>query len=300
MPTEPNPSATPLARRLAARLDLELAQLSGSGSDGRVTKADIEAVVSPQVNVPASQSAVPALVMLETPSHPQEPEFELHPLNNVHRITARRLTEAKQTIPHFYLSTDCKVDQLLAFREDLGRDAEGRFRLSVNDLILKAVAIALCKVPEANASWTDVGIKQYRAVDLAVAVATKRGLLTPVLRNVHTKGLDQIASEMRDLAERARASKLRPEELQGGTCTVSNLGMYGITQAVAVINPPQACILAFGKSERRPVAQGDSSENATLMNCTLSADHRVLDGAVAANFHSTVQRCLEEPLRMLL
>ena len=236
MPTEPNPSATPLARRLAARLDLELAQLSGSGSDGRVTKADIEAVVSPQVNVPASQSAVPALVMLETPAHPQEPEFELQPLNNVRRTTARRLTEAKQTIPHFYLSTDCKVDQLLAFREDLGKDTEGRFRLSVNDLILKAVAIALCKVPEANASWTDVGIKQYRAVNLAVAV----------------------------------------------------------------INPPQACILAFGKSERRPVAQGGSSENATLMNCTLSADHRVLDGTVAANFLSTVQRCLEEPLRMLL
>lgn len=298
MPTETAVSATPLAQRLAARLDLDLAQFSGSGAQGHVTKADIEAVVSPRPAVlEASTSDLPDST---TSDRSQEPEFDLQPLNNVRRITARRLTEAKQTIPHFYLSTDCRVDALLGFRENLGRDAEGRFRVSVNDLILQAVALALRKVPEANASWTDEGIRQYRTVNLAVAVATERGLLTPVLRDAHAKGLHQIASEMRDLADRARAGKLSPEELQGGTCTVSNLGMYGVTQAVAVINPPQACILAFGKSERRPVAQGDSSEIATLMNCTLSADHRVLDGAVAAHFLSTLQRFLEEPLRMLL
>ncbi|MEE2716168.1 MAG: 2-oxo acid dehydrogenase subunit E2 [SAR324 cluster bacterium] len=298
MPTESATSATPLARRLADRLDLDLVQLSGSGAQGRVTKADIEAVVSPRLAV--VETAASALPHSTTSDRSQEPEFDLQPLNNVRRITARRLTEAKQTIPHFYLSTDCRVDALLGFRENLGRDAEGRFRISVNDLILQAVAFALRKVPEANASWTEEGIRQYHTVNLAVAVATERGLLTPVLRDAHTKGLHEIASGMRDLADRARAGKLRPEELQGGTCTVSNLGMYGIIQAVAVINPPQACILAFGKSERLPVARGDSSEIATLMNCTLSADHRVLDGAVAANFLSTLQRFLEEPLRMLL
>jgi pyruvate dehydrogenase E2 component (dihydrolipoamide acetyltransferase) len=233
-------------------------------------------------------------------AQPFEPEFELQPLSSMRRIIAQRLQLAKQTIPHFYLTVDCQIDALLDLRKRLNDKADGAYKLSVNDLVIKICGLALRKVPAANASFTDQGIKLYKTADISVAVAIEGGLITPIIRDAANKGLADISSAMKDLAQRARDGKLKPEEYQGGSFSISNLGMYGITQFDAVINPPQGAILAIGAGEQRPVVRNGALAVATVMTCTLSCDHRVVDGAIGAELLKAFKAMVEEPMAMLL
>jgi len=212
---------------------------------------------------------------------------------------ARRLTEAKQTVPHFYLTIDCEVDALLKVRAELNGRSDA-YKLSVNDFVIRAVALALKKVPAANASWGEEAIKRYIDVDVSVAVATPNGLITPIVRHADHKGLAAISNEMKELAGKAKDGKLKPEEFQGGGFTISNLGMFGIKEFAAIINPPQGCILAVGAGEQRPVVKNGALAIATVMSCTLSVDHRVVDGAVGAEFLAAFKKLIEDPLSMLL
>ena len=219
------------------------------------------------------------------------------------KVIARRLTEAKQEIPHFYLSLDCEVDKLLELRKKLNAKAEAEdlgYKLSVNDFVIRAAALALRKVPDANVSWTDDVLLKHNVVDLSIAVAIDGGLITPIIRNTDQKGLATIANEMRELAGRAREGKLMPEEYQGGTFSISNLGMFGIREFAAVINPPQSAILAVGRSEERPVVKDGALAIATIMTVTLSVDHRAVDGALGAQYLNVFQGLIEDPLTMLL
>ena len=303
--------ASPLARRMAEQSGLDLGSLKGSGPHGRIIKVDIEAALAG--GVPAAQPAAAptgnALVPAPAPaaSGPSAREladllgmtYEAVPNSNMRKTIARRLGEAKQTIPHFYLSIDCELDNLLAVRKELNARDEG-FKLSVNDFVIRASALALKAVPAANASWTDAEILLYDHADVSVAVATPNGLITPVIKQAEGKGLAQISNEMKDLAGRAREGKLKPEEYQGGTFSVSNLGMFGITEFAAIINPPQGCILAVGAGQQRPVVKDGALAVATVMTCTLSVDHRVVDGAVGAEFLAAFKKLIEDPLAMLL
>ncbi len=306
--------ASPLARRMAAQAGLDLGSVIGTGPHGRIVKADIEqalaggATRAPQAAAPAPTAAsAPAPAVAPAPSGPSAKElsdllgmsYQAEPNSNVRKTIARRLGEAKQTIPHFYLSIDCELDKLLAVRKELNARDEG-FKLSVNDFVIRASALALKKVPAANASWTDAEILLYDHADVSVAVATPSGLITPVIRQAEAKGLAQISNEMKDLAGRAREGKLKPEEYQGGTFSVSNLGMFGITEFAAIINPPQGCILAVGAGQQRPVVKDGALAVATVMTCTLSVDHRVVDGAVGAEFLAAFKKLIEDPLAMLL
>ena len=220
------------------------------------------------------------------------------------KVIARRMVEAKQQVPHFYLSIDCEIDQLLKLRADLNAKApekgEGAFKLSVNDFVIRASALALRKVPTANAAYSEEGAVMFDAVDISVAVAIPGGLITPIVRGADQKGLATISNEMRSLAGRAKEGKLKPEEFQGGTFSISNLGMYGIREFQAVINPPQGAILAVGAGEQRPVVKGGALAIATVMSCTLSVDHRVLDGAIGAEFLAAFKKLIEDPITMLL
>jgi pyruvate dehydrogenase E2 component (dihydrolipoamide acetyltransferase) len=231
--------------------------------------------------------------------------YRLVPHDTMRRFIAERLTLAKQTIPHFYLSIDCRLDALLAARKRLNsiapEDSPRAFRLSVNDFIIKAMAMALQQVPQANATWTSEGLLMHRASDIAVAVALEGGgLFTPVIRNAEIKSLSEISNEMRDLAARARSKRLAPHEYQGGTTTISNLGMYGIARFDAVINPPQASILAVGKAQKRPVVKKDNVRIATMMSVTLSVDHRVIDGALGAELLAAFKSFIQDPVTMLV
>jgi pyruvate dehydrogenase E2 component (dihydrolipoamide acetyltransferase) len=219
------------------------------------------------------------------------------------KVIAQRLGQAKRDMPHFYLSVDCGVDALLGLRQDLNAKApegEGAYKLSLNDFIVRAVALALRKVPAANATWTDEAVRRYESIDVAVAVATPGGLITPVIRHADNKGLAEISAEVRDKAGRARDGKLMPEEYQGGGFTISNMGMYGVKDFAAIINPPQSCILAVGAAEQRPVVKDGALAIATVMTCTLSVDHRSVDGALGAQFLAAFKALIEEPLTMLL
>ncbi len=219
------------------------------------------------------------------------------------KVIASRLQESKQTVPHFYLTIDCQIDELLAMRKKLNTAApegDSGYKISVNDFVVRAVALALRQVPEANATWTETAIRLYNDVDVSVAVATPNGLITPVVRNASEKGIAIISNEVKDLAGRARDGKLMPEEYQGGCFTISNLGMYGVKDFAAIINPPQSCILAVGAGEQRPVVKDGALAVATVMTCTLSADHRSVDGAVGAQFLAAFKRMIEEPLTMML
>ena len=228
----------------------------------------------------------------------------LVPHTTMRRVIARRLTEAKQTVPHFYVVADIEIDALLKLRADLNarstKDGPGAFKLSVNDLVIKAAAVALRRVPAANASWTENGIAQYEDVDISVAVATEGGLITPIIRWADQKGLAAISSEMKDLAARARAGKLKPDEFQGGGFSISNLGMYGVKSFSAIINPPQGGILAVGAGELRPVVRDDVVVPAMVMTGTLSVDHRVIDGAVAAEWIAAFKAIVQDPLSLML
>jgi len=318
--------ASPLARRLARERGIDLASLHGSGPRGRVVKRDIEyiAVVVPDAErakrtKPAEAKPEPdrQRLVVSRPSVPTglsdeqvramyEPgSYELVPHDTMRRIIAERLTLAKQTIPHFYLSIDCKLDALLKARKRLNamtpQDGPRAFRISVNDFIIKALAMALQQTPRANATWTEEGLLLHRSSDIAVAVALPGGgLFTPVVRNAELKSLSEISNEMRDLATRARSKRLAPHEYQGGTTAISNLGMYGIAQFDAVINPPQASILAVGKAEKRPIVKKDKLKIATMMSVTLSVDHRVIDGALGAELLAAFKAFIEDPVTMLV
>ncbi|CAA7625454.1 pyruvate dehydrogenase complex dihydrolipoamide acetyltransferase [Magnetospirillum sp. UT-4] len=294
--------ASPLARRLAAQAGLDLKLVTGSGPHGRIVKADIEAAVKGGVKAApvAAPVAAPAPAPVAAPvDNPFGPAYEEIPNSNVRKVIARRLTEAKSTIPHFYLTIDCRIDELLRIRSELNGRSDS-YKLSVNDFVVRAVALALRKVPAANASWGEEAIRRYTDVDISVAVATPNGLITPIVRKADGKGLGAISSEMKELAAKARDGKLKPEEFQGGGFTVSNLGMYGIREFAAIINPPQGCILAVGAGEQRPVVKDGALAVATVMTCTLSVDHRVVDGAVGAEFLAAFRKLVEDPLSMLL
>jgi pyruvate dehydrogenase E2 component (dihydrolipoamide acetyltransferase) len=220
------------------------------------------------------------------------------------KVIAQRLTQAKQTIPHFYLSMDCRLDELLRARERINvtspKEGPRAFKLSVNDFVIKALALALQQVPGANATWTEQGMLRHKYSDVGVAVAIEGGLFTPVIRHAEVKSLSEISNEMKDLAARARKRRLAPHEYQGGTTSISNLGMYGVTSFDAVINPPHASILAVGAGEKKPIVVGDKVEIATIMSCTLSCDHRVIDGALGAELLAAFRSLIEDPVRMLI
>ena len=230
--------------------------------------------------------------------------FETVPHDGMRRIIAQRLTQSKSTVPHFYLSLDCRLDELLRARERINlaspKSGPRAYKLSVNDFIIKALALALQQVPGANATWTEGGMLRHRHSDVGVAVAIEGGLFTPVIRHAELKTLGEISNEMKDMAERARKKRLAPHEYQGGTTSISNLGMYGIKSFDAVINPPHATILAVGAGEKRPVVSGDKVEVATVMSCTLSCDHRVVDGALGAELLNAFKALIEDPVRMLV
>ena len=295
--------ASPLARRMAAQAGLDLAAISGSGPKGRIVKADIDLALAAGT-AEAPSAAVAQLAPVPAPASQIEPgaAYTEIPTTQMRRVIARRLTEAKSTIPHFYLSVDCEIDRLLDLRKELNaRGAEGGdYKLSVNDFVIRAAALALRQVPAANASWTDKAILQYNEVDVSIAVAIQGGLITPIIRGADQKGLAAISNEMKDLAARAHQGKLMPEEYQGGTFSISNLGMYGIKEFAAVINPPQGAILAVGKGEQRPVVQDGALVIASVMTCTLSCDHRVIDGALGATLLQAFKGFVEDPLTMLL
>lgn len=295
---------SPLARRMAEQAGLDLAQVAGSGPQGRIVKADVEKALAGGAPAAAPAPAAAAKAPSAPAPAPQiaAPYTEV-PNSSMRKVIARRLSESKQTIPHFYLTVDCEIDALLALRKQLNAKApegEGAYKLSVNDFVVRAVALALRQVPAANATWTDQAVLRYDEVDVSVAVATPNGLITPVVRKADTKGLVQISREMKDLGQRARDGKLVPEDYQGGGFTISNMGMLGIKSFSAIINPPQSCILAVGAGEPRPVVKDGALAVATVMTVTLSVDHRSVDGAIGAEFLVAFKRMIDDPLTMLL
>ena len=293
--------ASPLARRMAAQAGLELGRIRGSGPHGRVVRKDIEAALG--AGAPRAPQAAAKVAAARVGEVPGMPPFTEIPHSAMRKVVARRLVESKREAPHFYLTVDCRIDELLRVRAELNeRSPEGddAYKRSLNDFVIRAAALALVKVPAANAAWTETAIRRYQGVDVSVAVAVTDGLITPIVRGAEAKGLAAISREMADLAARARAGKLKPEEYQGGTFTVSNLGMFGIKEFSAVINPPQGCILAVGAGEQRPVVVDGMLAVATVMSCTLSVDHRAVDGAVGAEFMAAFKRLVEDPLTMLL
>ncbi len=297
--------ASPLAKRLAQQHGLDLSRVVGSGPQGRVVKSDIEKAA-------ASGTAKAAPAGAKAPQAPSvpgfqafgEPEFELHPHSMMRKTIARRLQESKQFVPHFYLTVDCEIDRLLKVREEVNagapKEGKGAFKLSVNDFIIKACAVALKQVPAANASWSDEGVKLYKTADISVAVAIPNGLITPIIRRAEEKRLSDISAEMKGLAGRAKDGKLKPEEYTGGSFSLSNLGMFGIKDFAAIVNPPQGCIMAVGAGEQRPVVKNGALAVATVMSCTLSVDHRVVDGAIGAEYLAAFKKLIENPLAMLV
>ena len=300
--------ASPLARRIAADQGLDLAKITGSGPKGRIVKADVSgAPATASVSAPPPMAAAPAAGLPSSASAAsvealyQGRSYKAVPLDGMRRVIADRLTEAKQTIPHFYLRRDIQLDTLLKLRSELNAGLEARgVRLSVNDFIIKACAMALQSVPAANAVWAGDRVLQMEASDISVAVAIEGGLFTPVLQDADSKSLSKLAVEMKDLAARARSRKLAPHEYQGGSFSISNLGMMGIDNFDAVINPPQGAILAVGAGKKRPVVSEDGTLSvATVMSVTMSVDHRVIDGALGAELLDAIVNNLEHPLSML-
>ena len=304
---------TPLARRIAKDKGLDLATIKGSGPHGRIIKADVEnATAQPDATsaAAATASAAPAAASAIAATGPSTEQvikmyegrkFEEVKLDGMRKIIASRLTEAKQTVPHFYLRRDIELDALLKFRSQLNKTLEPRgVKLSVNDFIIKACALALQQIPEANAVWADDRVLQMTASDVAVAVAIEGGLFTPVLQDAETKSLSALSAQMKDLAERARDRKLAPHEYQGGSFAISNLGMFGIDNFDAIINPPHSGILAVGAGAKKPIVGADGEiKVATVMSTTLSVDHRVIDGAMGANLLNAIKANLENPMGML-
>ena len=298
--------ASPLARRIAKQQGIDLATLKGSGPGGRIVKGDLGA--SGEKRVARSESSKPSLAaptsQLATDAKRLADAYGMKytaiPNSGVRKVIAKRLLESKQTVPHFYLTVECRIDALLEARAKINEEANGKFKLSVNDFVIKACANALKAYPAANVAWTDEAILQFEHADISVAVATPNGLITPIIKAAETKGLKQISAEMKDLAGRAREGKLRPEEFQGGTFSVSNLGMFGIQEFGAIINPPQSCILAVGAGEEKPFAEKGQIKIGNFMRCTLSVDHRSVDGAVGAEYLQILKQYIENPVSMLV
>ena len=300
--------ASPLARRMAEQKGLDLGTIKGSGPHGRIIKADIEKTESqPQAStdqISKGETAQRAPVATSTDVTKMLDslgmEYDAIPNNNIKKVTARRLLESKQTVPHFYLTIECHIDELLKQRKEINNKADGEYKISVNDFIIKACANALKAYPAANVAWTDEATLQFKHSDISVAVATPNGLITPIIKKAETKGLVDISKEMKDLAGRARDGKLKPEEYQGGTFSVSNLGMFGIDEFSAIINPPQSCILAVGAGVQKPYVADGEVKIGTFMKATLSTDHRTVDGAVGAEFLQILKQYIENPISMLL
>jgi pyruvate dehydrogenase E2 component (dihydrolipoamide acetyltransferase) len=313
------PFASPLARRLAKDAGIDLGKVQGSGPHGRIVEKDIEAAKqggaakaapAPAAGAPAAPK--PAAAPLATgPSDEQTKKlfapgsYEEIPHDGMRKTIARRLTEAKQTIPHFYVTLDCELDALLKLRAELNaaapeKDGKPAYKLSVNDMVIKALALALKAVPDANVSWTDATMLKHKHADVGVAVSIPGGLITPIIRDACHKTLSQISNEMKDMAARAKARKLKPEEYQGGTTAVSNLGMFGVKDFAAVVNPPHATILAVGAGEQRVIVKGGQPAVATVMSVTLSTDHRAVDGALGAELLQAFKGYIEKPMAMLV
>lgn len=290
--------ASPLAKRLAKQNQLNLAELSGSGPHGRIVKRDIEQALSQVASTVAAPIETASVAATAPVAVDVATDYEDIPLSNMRKTIARRLTESKSTVPHFYLNVECHVDALLALRQQI--NAVAAEKISVNDMIIKAVALASVQVPAMNACWAETAIRQYRHVDISVAVATEKGLLTPVVKRAETKSLSAIHREVAELAELARAGKLTPDQYQGGSFSISNLGMFGVSDFNAIINPPQAGILAVGAIKKKPIVVNDALEVGAVLRCSLSADHRVVDGAVAAAWLAALQQLLEDPLKLLI
>ncbi len=301
-------AVTPLARRLAAEAGIDLSGIAASGPHGRVTARDVEAAIQSGgqriAHAPASPGARAGADRIKALYEPGS--YQEVPLDTMRRTIATRLVEAKQTIPHFYLTADVTIDRLIEVREDTnavattGEDGSPAFRLSLNDFVIKALAMALQRVPAANAVWAEDRILRFAQSDIGVAVALEGGLITPIVRGAERKSLIEISNEMRDLAARARARRLKPNEYQGGSTAISNLGMYGVREFAAVINPPHATILAVGAGERRPVESPEGIRFATRMSVTLSCDHRVVDGALGAQLLAAFKDFIERPVGLMM
>ncbi|OYD85166.1 pyruvate dehydrogenase complex dihydrolipoamide acetyltransferase [Azospirillum brasilense] len=311
--------ASPLARRLAEQAGLDLKAVKGTGPNGRIVKADVEAAkaggtakaAAPQAAAPAP-AAPPAAAPAAAAPAPKAAgidakdlsdklgmRYKAQPNSSMRKTISRRLTEVQQTVPDYFLAIDCELDALLKVRADLNARSKD-YKLSVNDFVIRAAALTLKKFPNINAAWSEEAILRYDHVDISVAVATPTGLITPIVKKAETKGLAEISNEMKGLAERARDGKLKPEEYQGGTFSISNLGMYGIREFAAIINPPQACIMAVGAGEQRPVVKNGALAIATVMTVSVTVDHRVADGAQGAEFLAAFKKLIEDPLSMLL
>ena len=301
--------ASPLARRIAEQKGVDLSALKGSGPHGRIVKADVESAQPGQAKAPSAAPADQVAPSATTPRQVQSLEqqgipagsYDLIPLDGMRKTVARRMTESFRDVPHFPLTVDIELDALLAARAKINAMLEkSGGKVSVNDMVIKAAAVALMQVKEANASYTPDGIAMHHHADIAMAVAVPGGLITPIIRAAETKGLAQIAAEAKDLAERARTKKLKPEEFQGGTFTVSNLGMFGIKSFASIINEPQGAILSVGAGEKRPVVRGDQLAVATVMTVTLTCDHRVVDGAIGARWLAAFKPLIEDPITMIV
>ena len=312
--------ASPLARRIAKDAGIALSGLKGSGPHGRIVERDVRGAIAegprPAVAAEAPKASAP------TPAAPRPAasgagdeatrklfapgSFAEVPHDGMRKTIARRLVEAKQTIPHFYLTVDCELDALMKLREAINasasKDKEGKpaFKVSVNDFVIKAMALALQRVPEANVTWTETAMLKHVSSDIGVAVSIPGGLITPVIRSAETLTLSAISNAMKDMAGRARARKLKPEDYQGGTCAISNLGMFGVKNFQAIVNPPQATILAVGAGEQRVIVKGGAPAVATMMSVTLSTDHRAVDGALGAELISAFKALIENPMGMLV
>lgn len=289
--------ASPLARRLARDANLDLTALSGSGPRGRIIKRDVLQAQN-AVRPAAAPAPIAAPVAAPLAAAPVAGNYTEVPHSAMRRTIARRLTESKSSVPHFYLRADCRMDALLALRAQV--NAAASRKVSVNDFIIKAVAAALREMPEMNVSWTDEALRQYKDVDISVAVSTDTGLLTPVVKGADRASISDISRSVADLAERARAGKLQPAEYQGGSFTISNLGMFGVDEFAAIINPPQAAILAVGAASQRVVVEDGDMAIAQVMTVTLSVDHRAIDGALAARWLGVFKRIVENPLSALI
>ncbi|MBB3318578.1 pyruvate dehydrogenase E2 component (dihydrolipoamide acetyltransferase) [Rhizobium sp. BK181] len=309
--------SSPLARRLAKDAGIDLSAIAGSGPHGRVVKSDVEAAVAGGGAKAAPAAAAPQAAAQAPAAAPKgasdesvlklfEPgSYELVPHDGMRKVIAKRLVESKQTVPHFYVTVDCELDALMSLRAQLNdaaprKDGAPSYKLSVNDMVIKAMALALRDVPDANVSWTETNMVKHKHADVGVAVSIPGGLITPIIRKAEEKTLSAISNEMRDLGKRAKDRKLKPEEYQGGTSSVSNMGMMGVKQFAAVINPPHATILAVGAGEQRPVVKNGQLAVATVMTVTLSTDHRCVDGALGAELLQAFKGYIENPMGMLV